>query len=104
MYNQARCLIYPSSYEGFGLPIVEAQKTGCPVIPVAISGTDDVFENSFPWIKKSTCVIEYGTPIYPDQLTKEERKGMGAYCRDIITEMLKGHESYLVNNPSQKKK
>lgn len=81
-----------------------ADKTGCPVIPVAISGTDDVFENSFPWIKKATCVIEYGKPIYPDQLSKEERKAMGAYSRDIITEMLKGHEQYLVNNPSRKKK
>ena len=81
-----------------------ADKTGCPIIPVAISGTDDVFENSSPWIKSATCVIEYGKPIYPDQLTKEERKGMGAYCRDVITAMLKGHEQYLVNNPSQKKK
>jgi len=81
-----------------------AEKSGCPIIPVAISGTDDVFENSFPWIKKATCVIEYGKPVYPDQLSKEERKAMGAYCRDIITEMLKGHEQYLVNNPSKKKK
>jgi 1-acyl-sn-glycerol-3-phosphate acyltransferase len=81
-----------------------ADKTNCPIIPVAISGTDDVFENSAPWIKRATCVIEYGTPIYPDQLTKEERKTMGAYCRDVITEMLKGHEQYLVNNPSNKKK
>ena len=81
-----------------------AEKTNCPIIPVAISGTDDIFENSAPWIKGATCVIEYGVPIYPDQLTKEERKTMGAYCRDVITEMLKGHEQYLVNNPSQKKK
>ena len=81
-----------------------AEKTGCPIIPVAISGTDDVFENSFPWIKKATCVIEYGKPVYPEQLSKEERKVIGAYCRDIITEMLKGHEQYLVNNPSKKKK
>ena len=81
-----------------------ADKTGCPVIPVAISGTDDVFENSFPWIKKATCVIEYGKPIYPDRLSPEERKTMGAYCRNIITDMLKGHAPYLVNNPSQKKK
>lgn len=81
-----------------------ADKTGCPIIPVAISGTDDVFENSAPWIKKATCVIEYGKPVYPDQLSKEERKAMGAYCRDIVTEMLKGHEQYLVNNPSRKNK
>lgn len=81
-----------------------ADKTGCPVIPVAISGTDDVFENSFPWVKKATCVIEYGLPIYPDQLTREERKTMGAYCRDVITEMLKGHEQYIAQNPSRRKK
>lgn len=72
-----------------------ADKTNCPIIPVAISGTDDVFEKSAPWIKSAVCVIEYGKPIYPDQLTKEERKTMGAHCRDVITEMLKGHEQYL---------
>lgn len=31
-YSNARCLIYPSSYEGFGIPIVEAQAHGLPVI------------------------------------------------------------------------
>ncbi len=81
-----------------------ADKTGCPIIPVAISGTDDLFENSIPWIKSATCVIEYGKPIYPDQLSKEERKAMGAYCRGIITEMLKGHAQYIAKNPSQKNK
>lgn len=81
-----------------------ADKTNCPIIPVAISGSDDVFENSFPWVKKATVVIEYGKPVYPEQLSKEERKAMGAHCRDIITDMLKGHEQYIANNPSQKKK
>ena len=81
-----------------------ADKTGCPIIPVAISGTDDVFENSAPWVKKATTVIEYGKPIYPEQLSPEDRKAMGAYCREIIGEMLKGHEQYIANNPSRKNK
>lgn len=36
LYNAAFALIYPSSYEGFGLPIVEAQKSGCPVLALKI--------------------------------------------------------------------
>ncbi|KMQ62314.1 hypothetical protein ACM40_08415 [Chryseobacterium sp. BLS98] len=32
LYNKAFVLLYPSSYEGFGIPLVEAMKTHCPVI------------------------------------------------------------------------
>lgn len=32
LYNKSFALLYPSSYEGFGIPLVEAMKTGLPVI------------------------------------------------------------------------
>lgn len=32
LYNSAQCLLFPSLYEGFGIPILEAQASGCPVI------------------------------------------------------------------------
>ena len=32
IYNNAAFLVYPSLYEGFGISILEAQKSGCPVI------------------------------------------------------------------------
>ncbi|MDB5105741.1 MAG: glycosyl transferase group 1 [Fibrobacteres bacterium] len=31
-YRSAACLVFPSMYEGFGLPILEAQSQGCPVV------------------------------------------------------------------------
>jgi glycosyltransferase involved in cell wall biosynthesis len=32
LYRSALCLVYPSLYEGFGLPVIEAMHYGCPVI------------------------------------------------------------------------
>lgn len=32
LYSQARCLLFPSLQEGFGLPCLEAQAAGCPLV------------------------------------------------------------------------
>lgn len=32
LYENAQCFVYPSLYEGFGLPILDAFEAGCPVV------------------------------------------------------------------------
>lgn len=42
LYSDARAFVYPSLYEGFGLPVLEALSCGCPVITSNISGLPEV--------------------------------------------------------------
>lgn len=65
-----------------------AEKTGCAIIPMAINNSAEILENHFPKVKKTHVVLEYGKPIYPNELDKETKRRLGAHCREIIAEML----------------
>jgi glycosyltransferase involved in cell wall biosynthesis len=39
LYRLAELLLFPSLYEGFGFPVLEAQACGCPVVTSARGGT-----------------------------------------------------------------
>lgn len=42
LYRGARCVLYPSLYEGFGLPVLEAMACGAPVVTSRGGSTEEV--------------------------------------------------------------
>jgi len=70
-----------------------ATKTGCPIVPVSINNSAEIFENHMPKIKKTHVIVEYGTPIYPKELSKEEQKIIGAKCQKMIEDTIKTNAS-----------
>ncbi|MCR5507129.1 MAG: 1-acyl-sn-glycerol-3-phosphate acyltransferase [Lachnospiraceae bacterium] len=81
------------SRDGKMLPFKEgsmkmAEKSGCPVIPVSISGTAAVFEDHFPRITKENVSFTFGKPIYIKDLEGEDKKHPGRYVQEIIRNTL----------------
>jgi 1-acyl-sn-glycerol-3-phosphate acyltransferase len=61
-----------------------AQKTGCPIVPVVLTHTDNVLEKHFPFIKSAKVTIEYCKPIVMSELSKEDQKNIDLYVKDVI--------------------
>lgn len=65
-----------------------ATKSGCAIVPVSMNNTAEIFENHLPRIKKTHVILEYGQPIYPNELDKETKKHIGEYVEGIIRETI----------------
>lgn len=72
-----------------------AQKTNCPIVPMAMVNTCEIFEAHFPKIKPTHVILEYGKPIIPSELSAEDKKHLGAYTQKVITEMLMKNQKLL---------
>lgn len=92
--------IFPEGTRGRGetefdmLPFKEgslkiAEKSGCPIVPVAMVRTADIFEKHTPVIRPANVTVYYGKPFYMKDLEPEQKKHAGAYTRDVIAEMIK---------------
>jgi glycosyltransferase involved in cell wall biosynthesis len=68
IYRLATCFVYPSRYEGFGIPIIEAIQSGLPVVAAT-----------------SSCLEEAGGPdslyVHPDDI-----RGMANALRQLLSE------------------
>lgn len=75
-----------------------AERSGCPIIPVAINHTADIFENHLPKVWKTHVMVEYGKPIPTASLTKEEKKSLAATVEaEVLRMFTKNAENNLGN-------
>ena len=75
-YRGALAFVYPSLWEGFGLPILEAMACGCPVITSYGSGTEEVSGNAAILIDPYS-VSELVDSIATILLSKKQQRVMG---------------------------
>ena len=61
-YNHAHALIYPSTREGFGLPVIEAMAAGCPVIAADASAIPEI-AGAAALLVDSPTAEAFGVPI-----------------------------------------
>ncbi len=64
-----------------------AEKTGSPVIPMAITYSKPVFEDHLPVLYRTSIILRYGSPIETASLTPEARKKLPADVQNVIREM-----------------
>ena len=65
-----------------------AEKSGCPVIPISMNNTSEIFENHLPCVRKTHVIIEYGKPIYMSEMDRAQRKNISEYCQNIRKETI----------------
>lgn len=85
-YRKAAALIYPSCYEGFGLPLIEAMAQGCPVICSGVS--------SMPEVGGNAAVYFEPTDVDSIQTTVEKTLGDPTLMKEMSRRGLEHHGQF----------
>jgi glycosyltransferase involved in cell wall biosynthesis len=104
LYRGAAALLFPSLYEGFGLPIVEAMACGTPVITSNVTAMPEVAGDA-ALLVAPTSIAEIATAIQKviaDESLRAQLRAKGlvraarfswAKTVDTVREILKAHSA-----------
>lgn len=72
-----------------------AQRTDCPVVPVTVVNTREIFETHVPFIRACDVILEYGEPFRYSSLSKEDQKTIHTYTAGLIEETYRKNKAAL---------
>lgn len=89
LYAHAQALVYPSLYEGFGLPVLEAMHYGCPVVcsnssslPEVVGDTAVTVDTADPEALANGMSAAIGDPVLRARLVLAERTREATFTWD----------------------
>jgi glycosyltransferase involved in cell wall biosynthesis len=87
LFQQARALVYPSKYEGFGLPPLEAMTAGCPVITTRETSLPEVCGEAAVYVDPDDhrAFAEAIMAIETDPLLRERLRTAGSAQASTFT-------------------
>ena len=66
-----------------------ATKARCPILPVTIWGTENIYERHRPWVKKTKITLIYGEPIETAGMSREDERNLPETVQNIIIQNLR---------------
>ncbi|MFY1045490.1 glycosyltransferase family 4 protein [Chryseobacterium sp. GP-SGM7] len=96
LYQNASLFIFPSLYEGFGIPPLEAQACGCPVISSNQASMPEILSDSVLYFNPSSAenleekiIYFYNNPELKSQLVKKGLRNVKRFDWNNSVEILR---------------